>query len=693
MFEDAKDNTKKISSLIDEYSALSISRESLLESIRRIEKNYKTGRIDYIRYQDLLEKETGKRAKDEAIKEYDQYLSYIARQIRQSNAEIFYRFYQEKTIPQLRPAKKAQKPEMPERLRKEAGEVPSANIRINEKIGSSVKGTIAYAQSALKTIKDSFASLAKFRLKNIRSVKPFDFRKVFSLSRRRGIKSESKIKFAEKEKPRFLKIKGEKAKQAGAEKGAKEKAEKLSIVSIKESVRGFFAAFGKKKPQEKGKYMEMGAAEAEKARPAKEVPAAAPKITVKKKTFFEKVKAALRLEKKPEKTLFEKILQEEGKEPAKKKEGETKLEFESITKMFRRLFRFRQKKVFSEKTELTPSIMGLREEEMTPVAAKERIESSLMIQEAKRVKELLKQHKEYEVYRPSSLGALANITVKKISFFLIEQFPDFFRKFHTSLRMANVPVLSNTYVNIMVFSSFLCFALSMFFYGLVKAAVGVPFMNYVFNAVLFGIAFAAGIFFLFYYYPENKIKSRRKSINANLPFAIDQMSAIVNSGIPPLVMFRLIAESEEYEEVSVEVNKIVLYADVFGYDLPSAVRTVAETTPSPTLKEFFEGMILSIETGSDLNHYLAEKSKEAMLAYRLERQKYVEAISTYSDIYTGILIAAPLFFVSTLSLVSMLGGTIGGMDVSTLMTYGTYAVIPGLNIAFIIFLQLSQPEI
>ncbi len=82
-----------------------------------------------------------------------------------------------------------------------------------------------------------------------------------------------------------------------------------------------------------------------------------------------------------------------------------------------------------------------------------------------------------------------------------------------------------------------------------------------------------------------------------------------------------------------------------------------------------------------------------MLSYRLERQKYVESLSTYSDIYTGVLIAAPLFFVTALSLVSMLGGTIGGIRITFIITFGTYVAIPLLNVAFIMFLEMSQPEI
>ena len=82
-----------------------------------------------------------------------------------------------------------------------------------------------------------------------------------------------------------------------------------------------------------------------------------------------------------------------------------------------------------------------------------------------------------------------------------------------------------------------------------------------------------------------------------------------------------------------------------------------------------------------------------MNAYQLERQKYVETISTYSDVYTGILIAAPLFFVVALALVSILGGTIMGLSVDIVIAIGTYIIIPFLNIAFIIFLELTQPMI
>jgi archaellum biogenesis protein FlaJ (TadC family) len=104
-------------------------------------------------------------------------------------------------------------------------------------------------------------------------------------------------------------------------------------------------------------------------------------------------------------------------------------------------------------------------------------------------------------------------------------------------------------------------------------------------------------------------------------------------------------------------------------------------------------MVSTTQTGGDIKAYLAQKSEEAMLNYKLDRQKYTETIATYSDIYTGILIAAPLFFVAALSMVSLLGGKIGGMGVSTVIVLGTYVAIPIMNVFFLAFLELTQPEI
>jgi archaellum biogenesis protein FlaJ (TadC family) len=120
---------------------------------------------------------------------------------------------------------------------------------------------------------------------------------------------------------------------------------------------------------------------------------------------------------------------------------------------------------------------------------------------------------------------------------------------------------------------------------------------------------------------------------------------------------------------------------------------VAATTPSPRFRDLLTGMIATMESGGSMKSYLQSMADDAMHTYSLERKKYVEVLSTYSDIYTGILIAAPLLFMVTLAIINLLGGTIGGFSVSMLAVIGTYVVIPLLNIAFVLFLNMMQPEI
>jgi flagellar protein FlaJ len=353
--------------------------------------------------------------------------------------------------------------------------------------------------------------------------------------------------------------------------------------------------------------------------------------------------------------------------------------------------------VISEDTKILPSIFDYEKQDIGSVDKVEEeikgvLDPYLLEKEIKEIKNLIST-KKTKVYEPSSLGYLANITVRRMSIFFIEKFPPPFRKLYRAIRLANMKILSNTYINIMFFLSILFFFISIPVFAIIFSLNKSLSFLIVLKTIFFSFLVSLIVFVLAFYYPFTRIKKRRISINTNLPFAIDHMSSVIGSGVPPTTMFKLLSASKEYGEISVEMEKISNYIEVFGYDVLTAIRSVSVQTPSSEFKEFLDGLVSTVETGGKLREYLKQKSQEAMLHYRLERQKYIESISTYSDIYTGVLIAAPLFFVTALSLVSMLGGKVGGVDINVIITVGTYLVIPVLNIIFIIFLEINQPEI
>jgi len=407
-----------------------------------------------------------------------------------------------------------------------------------------------------------------------------------------------------------------------------------------------------------------------------------PAPAVKKHSLF--ARAKLLFKPKERVPLFEKIIAEE-KAPA----PAVKLVKKPFLTMVSDLIRapFMKRLVIGKRTEIGKSLLDLellREKEIK-LAAKKLIRPRILAEEAERVSAILKKKEAITLYKPSTIGAIANATVRKISLIFINKFPLLFEQMYRNLRLANIRILSNTYVNVMFLFSLLSFVLGTVVFTILYASI--------WSGLLAGLIFLAGIFTSFYYYPINTMRSRIRSIKTNLPFAINHMAAVVNSGVAPVHMFRLIADSKEYGEIVIEIEKIVEFVDLFGYDLTSAIGSVASTTPEKGFKDFLDGMITTIGGGGDIGSYLKEKADASLHTYQLERQKYIETISTYSDIYTGLLIAAPLFFVIALALVSILGGTIMGMPVDMVIALGTYIIIPLLNIVFIVFLELTQPMI
>jgi len=293
--------------------------------------------------------------------------------------------------------------------------------------------------------------------------------------------------------------------------------------------------------------------------------------------------------------------------------------------------------------------------------------------------------REYSIYSPSGIGKFVNTFMNNFTISITKNYPQLFKKLSDDFKKADIKMLFKTYVSLMIFFTIISFPIFIILFSILFRGV--------ITGILLGIVGTALTLALFYLYPSNLANKRRKKIKNDLPFAMIHMSAVAGSGARPIDIFDLMLSSGEYEELGKEINKIMNYVNLFGYDLTTALKNVAATTPSPDFKELLNGMISAIETGGDLKGYLEGKAIDELNTYKLERKKYVESLETYSDIYTAILIAAPLLFIVVLAIINTIGGQIGGFSVATLATFGTYGLIPILNIGFIVFLTISQPEI
>ena len=271
--------------------------------------------------------------------------------------------------------------------------------------------------------------------------------------------------------------------------------------------------------------------------------------------------------------------------------------------------------------------------------------------------------------------------------------PQYFGPLKDAIITSDMDVIPESYVDIMAAVSSLSALVVAVIVVFESWYFGLSFLWTVFGALAVSALAFFVTFTIAYTYPFQKVSSKRQNINTNLPFAINHMAAIASSGVPPEKAFEMMAEFKEYGAVSVESRNLVRQIKAFGKDTLSAIRHTATNTPSREMKELLYGILSVIETGGNLKDYLNEMSQIALFNYQLARRKYIEALSTYADVYTAILIAAPLFLVSILAVMNIVPGSlVGSLSIETVMKIGVYVLIPGMNIAFLLFISYTQPE-
>lgn len=161
------------------------------------------------------------------------------------------------------------------------------------------------------------------------------------------------------------------------------------------------------------------------------------------------------------------------------------------------------------------------------------------------------------------------------------------------------------------------------------------------------------------YLPESRAKARAKEIDLLLPYVTNFIATMSSAGISPAEIFKKLSKVELYGEVQKEAKKIAKEIYIMGIDTITALKHAIERSPSRKFKDFIQGIISTIQSGSDLNLYFKNTVDRYMQEDLLERKKNLESLAIIAEIFVIAVIAFPLFLViiiATMSLTSSGGG-------------------------------------
>ena len=270
---------------------------------------------------------------------------------------------------------------------------------------------------------------------------------------------------------------------------------------------------------------------------------------------------------------------------------------------------------------------------------------------------------------------------------IADRYPEEFSIVRDNLAKADIRITYRTYTSIVIFMSLLSFVFGVVISLAALSIIEIPLFLKIIYVFFVSVIFSLITFITLVFYPMQRASARKAEIENNLPFLLTHMGAVTESGIPPYVIFRLISQFAEYGEASKEIKKIVRNIDRFGIDPLTAVKNVAEKTPSDELKQVLLGFVTTTEAGGNLRTYLKIAGDQAVFNWRMKREKFLQQLTTYAEFYTGILIAAPLLIIALFAVMNIIQPTMAGYSIFDLMRLSIYILVPVLNIVFLLFLR------
>jgi flagellar protein FlaJ len=188
--------------------------------------------------------------------------------------------------------------------------------------------------------------------------------------------------------------------------------------------------------------------------------------------------------------------------------------------------------------------------------------------------------------------------------------------------------------------------------------------------------------------PSSKAKARGKKIDRNLPYAANFINTMSVAGISPAEIFEALSNVKLYGEIQKEAQKITTEISMMGIDTITALKNAITISPSDKFKEFIQGILATIQSGSELSHYFERCVEKYMTKDLIDRKRNLDTLAIMAESFVVTVIAFPLFLVI---IISIMGLTSGGIDYIFLYLIA-FMILPLAYVGFYLMMSSGMGE-
>jgi pilus assembly protein TadC len=263
----------------------------------------------------------------------------------------------------------------------------------------------------------------------------------------------------------------------------------------------------------------------------------------------------------------------------------------------------------------------------------------------------------------------------------------YFQDLGVTMQRAALKISLQSYVSMMLLlsgmSTVVSFAITASLLVILRIGVGLAVIYGFGVGLLLGVA----VFSLIYFLPSVLAMTRRRKMDLELPYVASHLSILAAAGIPPTRMFKLLEDSKTTPEVASDSNEIVRDVEILGKDIMTALETERERSPSRVFADILEGLVATIRSGGDMKNYLLDATHTIMDLRRIAAKQLIESLGVFAETYISLMIVFPLLIIVMFSVMALIGGGLGGVSVTMMMSLVTYGIIPVCGMAVIVMLD------
>jgi flagellar protein FlaJ len=276
----------------------------------------------------------------------------------------------------------------------------------------------------------------------------------------------------------------------------------------------------------------------------------------------------------------------------------------------------------------------------------------------------------------------------------LTRFLPLFKDLKANLLKADIKITFQTYITYIFFFPILAFIIVFSVTPVLVLLNGGTRLFSILLGVSFGIFSWASVFTALYTYPYNLSKTRQKELDEELPYLSSHMAVLSQGGLPPERIFKSVSllGTRGLKSVAAEESKnIVRDVSILGFDVISSMQRSTKRSPSKKFSDLLNGFVAVTRSGGDMTKYFLSSTRELMNSARLAAKQLIDTLGTIAEFYVALMIVFPLLVMIMLTVMGIIGGSVGGLSIMMLMYLVSYIAVPIAALLLLVFLDGLMP--